>query len=127
MTTPAELGPLATSGGALTARGELAEALSSKLAADAGPVKVSLTMRSADGRYCRTFESRTDHLAGLACRQDGGWATQVVTAWTPPADAPAYRMAASETPAPVLAAVDQLGGQTLDAAQERAARDRGWR
>jgi hypothetical protein len=45
-----------------------------------------------------------------------------------PADAPAYRTAASELPPEVLAAVDrELAGEVLDATQERAARDRGWR
>ena len=119
-------GPLVAKDGALVARGQLASALTNNLAAQPGVVKVGLTLKTADGRYCRTFQSGADRLAGLACRQDGQWVARTVTAWTPAA-APAYRTAASDTPPEVLAAVDGLAAQPLDAAAERAARDRGWR
>lgn len=121
-----ERGPLVARDGALVAHGQLASALSTKLAAEPGVVKVGLTLKTPDGRYCRTFQSAADHLAGLACRQEGRWVARMVTAWTPSA-APVYRTAGSETPPEVLAAVDGLAGQPLDAAAERAARDRGWR
>jgi hypothetical protein len=123
---PPQPGPLATDHGALVARGQLASALSSELAAQGGVVKVGLTLKTPDGRYCRTFESAADRLAGLACRQDGRWNLRTVTAWAP-APATAYRTAASDTPPEVLAAVDALAAQPLDAAAERAARDRGWK
>lgn len=119
-------GPLAIDGGQLTARGELARALDVQLASDPGAVRVGLTFRSGDGRYCRTFQSASDRLAGLACRGDGRWIAQATTAWTPAA-APDYRQAGSETPPAVLAAVDaMIAGEALDAAAERAARDRKW-
>jgi len=119
--------PLAEEGGRLTATGQLAGALSRELAAEPGVVKVGLTFRTADGRYCRTFESVSDRLAGLACRDDGRWTARTVTAWTP-APAHGYRQAASDTPPEVLAAVDSLiSGAPLDARAERAARDRGWK
>jgi hypothetical protein len=87
---------------------------------------VGLTFRAADGRYCRTFQSEMDQLAGLACHEDGRWAAITTTAFHPAAD-PAYRTAGSETPPAVLAAVDDLiDGAPLDAAAERAARDKGW-
>lgn len=121
-----ERGPLVSQDGALVAHGQLASALSTQLAAQPGVVKVGLTLKAADGRYCRTFESAADRLAGLACRQDGTWVVRTVTAWTP-RNEPAYRTAGSDTPPEVLAAVDALAGQPLDAAGERAARDRGWR
>ncbi|MDB5444147.1 MAG: anti-sigma factor, partial [Phenylobacterium sp.] len=121
-----ERGPLVARDGALVARGELAGALSTKLAAEPGVVKVGLTLKTADGRYCRTFQSAADHLAGLACRQGGQWVARTVTAWTPSAS-PAYRTAGSDISPEVLAAVDVLAGQPLDAAAERAARDKGWR
>jgi hypothetical protein len=121
-----ETGPLTARDGALVAHGQLASALSTGLASQPGVVKVGLTLRTADGRYCRTFESAPDKLAGLACRQDGNWRLRTVTAWTPSAQ-PAYRTAGSDTPPEVLAAVDSLGGRPLDAAAERAARDKGWR
>jgi anti-sigma-K factor RskA len=119
-------GPLAARHGQLVAQGGLSRALSTELASDVSAVKVGLTLKTGDGRYCRTFESAPDRLAGLACRDDGRWVARTVTAWSPGAG-PAYRQAASETPPEVLAAVDALGVQPLDAAAERSARDKGWR
>ncbi|MDB5499509.1 MAG: hypothetical protein JWP28_3540 [Phenylobacterium sp.] len=122
-----EQGPLATHGGELVARGGLDKALTTQLASQAGPVRIGLTFKSGDGRYCRTFESAADHLAGLACRRDGRWVAQVATALTPQ-PASDYRTAASATPPAVLAAVDAMrAGDTLDATAERTARDRGWK
>jgi hypothetical protein len=122
-----ESGALVTRDGALVARGELAQALDRQLAAQPGPVKVGLSFRTADGRYCRTFQAAADRLAGLACREDGRWVAQTTTAWSP-ATTTDYRTAGSETPPEVLAAVDRLiAGEPLDAAAERAARDKGWR
>jgi hypothetical protein len=119
-------GHLVSEHGTLVARAGLARALTTQLAADGGAVKVGLTFRDAGGGYCRTFLSRADRLAGLACRRDGRWVVQTVSAWAPQA-APQYRTAASETPPAVLAAVDGvIAGAPLDAAAERAARNAGW-
>jgi hypothetical protein len=86
-----------------------------------------MTFRDAQGRYCRTFQSAADRLAGLACRGDGRWRVTTATAWTA-APGPDYRTAASATPPEVLAAVDRmLEGETLDSSQEKAARDADWR
>ena len=113
-------------GSELPGRLQLARALDSQLAAEPGEVRIGLTFRDATGRYCRTFQSPPDRLAGLACRGDAGWRLQTATAWAP-TPSPAYRTAASDTPPVVLAAVDQaIRGETLDAAQERAARDARW-
>ncbi|HLZ77582.1 anti-sigma factor [Phenylobacterium sp.] len=123
---PAE-GPLASRHGALIAQGGLSAALTTQLASDAGPVRVGLTFRTAEGGYCRTFEMAADRLAGVACRDGGRWTARAVSAWTPPA-ASAYRTAGAETPPAVLAAVDSLiAGEALDARAERAARDSGWK
>jgi len=119
-------GPFDVKGGVLTARGGLADALDRGLSADQGLVRVGLTLRTGDGQYCRAFRSFEDGIAGVACREDRRWVARTVTAWRP-AGAPAYRTAASGVPPEILAAVDQLGGQTLDATAERAARDAGWR
>jgi hypothetical protein len=119
--------PLAARGGDLVARGGLETALTTKLASEPGAVKVGLTFRSHDGRYCRTFASPADRLAGLACRRDGHWVAQTTTAWAPQ-PSPDYRTAASAMPPAVLAAVDAaMAGEAFDAAAERAARDRGWK
>lgn len=94
--------------------GALAQALDRQLADDAGPIRVGLSFRTAEGRYCRTFQSAPDRLAGLACRDDGdGWQARTITTWTPAAAAD-YRTAG-------------VDGEPLDATAERAARERGWR
>ncbi|MFC3070266.1 anti-sigma factor family protein, partial [Phenylobacterium soli] len=80
-----QAGPLVAHDGALVAQGRIAQALDSQLAAEPGVVKVGFTLKAPDGRYCRTFESATDRLAGLACREDGRWVARTVTAWTPAA------------------------------------------
>jgi anti-sigma factor RsiW len=120
-------GPLAMHGQALVAQGSLDHALTGQLASDPGAIRVGLSFRARDGRYCRTFQSPGDHLAGLACRGDGRWVAETAVAWTAQAQ-PDYRTAASATPPAVLAAVDaMIAGEALDAAGERAARDRGWK
>nr|MEA2799621.1 hypothetical protein [Phenylobacterium sp.] len=122
-----EQGPLAAHGGQLVARGGLEKALTTQLASEGGAVKVGLSFKAKDGRYCRTFQSAADRVAGLACRHDGRWVAQTTTAWAPQAAAD-YRTAASAVPPAVLAAVDATSsGEVLDAAAERAARDRGWK
>jgi anti-sigma-K factor RskA len=114
-------------GAEVPARTELAQALDHRLAAEPGVVRIGLTFRDAGGRYCRTFQSGSDKLAGLACRSAKAWRVETATAWAPAAT-PTYRTAGSDTPAAVLAAVDgALSGQVFDAAQEKAARDGGWK
>jgi hypothetical protein len=120
-------GPLQAQDGALVARGTLARTLDGALAADAGPIRVGLSFKAADGGFCRTFQSREDRLAGLACRKDGRWVAETLTAWRPQ-DAEGYRTASSDTPPEVLAAVDRLiAGDPLDAEGERRARSQGWK
>jgi hypothetical protein len=120
-------GPLVVRDGALVARGGLAHALTTQLAADAGPVKLGVSFRSGDGRYCRSFQSAPDRLAGVACREADRWVARTTTAWTRSAS-PDYRTAGSDTPPEVLAAVDaMIAGEPLDAAAERAARAKAWR
>jgi hypothetical protein len=122
-----ERGPLVARDGMLVARGQLAKALDQRLAAEDGAVRVNLSFRSTEGRYCRTFQSAPDRMAGVACHGPQGWTARALATWSPAADA-TYRTAGSETPAPVLSAVDGLiAGAPLDAAAERAARDRGWK
>lgn len=120
-------GPLTEQGGVLVARGSLAQALTNQLASDAGATKVSLSFRTADGRFCRIFESAPAKLAGVACREDDHWVARALSAWAP-ATQTAYRTAGSQTPPAVLAAVDEMiAGQPLDAAAEARARATGWK
>lgn len=119
-------GPVVVGDGAMRPRGALAGALDHQLALDAGSVRIGISFRDAQGRWCRTFEDAPERLAGLACRERGGWRVLALAAWTPPSQT-GLRSAASETPQMVTAAVDQtISGTPADQAGERAARDRGW-
>ncbi len=123
---------VATRGGQMVARGELARSLTRQLAsaqpADA-PVQIGVSFVSRGDEYCRTFLLRPGGAAGLACRHGDDWQLRVLTqdkAQT--TDASRLRMAASPTPPAVLRAVDeQMQGGPLDADAERAALQRGWR
>lgn len=118
----------ATSGGALLAQGDLAEALSTQLAgvtAQGAQVKVGVSFEAKDGGYCRTFMMGAS--AGLACRNGAEWNVPVMGQAAQGA-AGEYRQAGSEMPPMVLDAIDErIVGQTLDATAEEAARARGWK
>jgi len=118
--------PVAVEGGHLVAAGSLNEALDTRLAS--APVddgtRVGLTFREPSGRICRSFSDAS--ASGLACREGNGWR---VTGLFPAAEGQRgdYRMAAGEDPR-LAALIDQtISGDPLDAAQEKAARDGGWR
>ncbi|HZX27573.1 MAG TPA: hypothetical protein VFF16_10910, partial [Telluria sp.] len=117
--------PLAVQDGAVVAQGALAAALSNQLAADPpGQVRIGLSFRARDGRYCRTFIMTGT--AGLACREGEHWSVPVIAA--APDEAAVYRQAGSAMPAAVLDAVDQrIAGAALGQDAERGARDRAWR
>ena len=114
-------------GGGLVAQGELDSALSRQLAGTAqagGPVRIGVSFTARDGGYCRSFT--VDGNAGLACREGDSWRIPILR--EVPSDAAAYRQAASATPSAVLEVIDErIDGPALDAAAERAARDRGWK
>jgi hypothetical protein len=79
------------------------------------------------GRICRSFAHRELATAGLACRDGDRWVLPVVSR-IEAGDGGEVRQASSAIPAEVQAAVDaRLQGDVFDAAQERAARDAGWR
>ena len=110
----------------LVATGAIARALDTQLAsAPAGPVAVQISFKAKDGRWCRSFS--TADAAGLACREaDGAWALRQVAAAG--AAGGGMRQAASSLPPSVLAAVDEaMAGEALNAQQEKAARDAGWK
>jgi hypothetical protein len=92
-------------------------------------VAIGVSFRSAAGQYCRTFQvNQGQGLAGLACREPRGWAIRMAMASPAQAATTGYRTAASETPAPVLDAVQGLiSGEPLDAKAEAAAKAAGWR
>ena len=113
-------------GDRLVASGAIARALDTQLAsAPAGPVAVQVSFKAKDGRFCRSFA--TPMQAGLACRDpDGAWALQQVAA--APSAGSGMRQAASSLPSSVLAAIDAtMASEALNAEQEKAARDAGWK
>lgn len=113
---------VADAGGTLVASGALAEALDTQLAsnqpADA-MVRIGLSFRDRKGRYCRSFEGGS--LAGIGCREGERWTLERTLRGAP---RPAYRQAASGDLAVDAAAM--MAGDPLNAAAERAARDKGW-
>jgi len=112
----------------LVARGELDEALTSQLASAAGhpDIRVGMSFLDRSGDYCRTFHMhRNASLAGLACRSGEEWKLEVLA--TAPVHQGELRPAAA-MPMAVMHAVDAaIEGEPLDAADESAARDAGWR
>jgi hypothetical protein len=108
---------------------QLVQVLDRRLAGegpDATGRAVGLTFEATDGRWCRTFNDAEAAMAGLACRDPQGWTVQALA----PAETASgeLRMAGSDVPAPVLAAVDALiAGETVSAADEIRARDVGFR
>lgn len=122
-------GPLV--GTDMRAHGRLAAALDSQLASapDSGAlVKVGLSFRAQDNRYCRTFSvTKGEGPAGLACRDGDGW---VVRMAVPASASPGgdYRTAGSDTPPEILEAAQALmAGEPLDPAGEALAQSHGWR
>ncbi len=108
--------------GMLAASGALAEALDTQLASNqpqGGAVRVGLSFRDRDGRYCRSFEGRT--LSGIGCRDADHWSLERTMAGQAGSD---YRQATSGVLAADAAAM--MAGDPFDAEAERAARDRGW-
>ncbi|KFN48075.1 hypothetical protein [Arenimonas metalli] len=123
-------GPLASESGRLVADGVLAESLQSRLGAETGDgLRIGLSFRDRDGAFCRAFRVGGERdLAGLACRApDGRWQVPVVVS-VPPVGGEGLRQASTALPEIVLAELDaRIDGEPLDAAQEREARDAGWR
>lgn len=108
--------------GRLVASGALARALDMQLAsnqpADAA-IRITLSFRDDDGRFCRSFESRT--IDGIGCRNGDRWALETTRRGQERGD---YRQATSGELATIAATM--MVGEPLDAPAERAARDSGW-
>lgn len=118
-------GLVAVGKGGMAARGELAAALESQLASaqEDAPIRIGLSFRRKGGGWCRSFEGQA--VSGVACREGEGWQVQQLVPGA--GQGTAYRQASSGD-ARVMATVDALmDGAPLDAAQEKAAKDKGWR
>jgi len=111
----------------LEARGALARALETQLAADDGPVRIGISFRSKSGDACRTFSASSGALNGLACKNGPNWRIDIAMRGAALA-ATEFRTAGVETPPEVLARVDEMiVGDPLDATGERRARSQNWR
>jgi hypothetical protein len=120
-----------SAGGALVARGQLAKALSNQLAADqsrSSAVQIGVSFRAKSGDYCRTFAlSGAVSPSGLACRHGDQWQVQALTQEPGTVGGSDYRTAGSAMSVTILKSVEeQISGEPLDQAGERAARQRGW-
>jgi anti-sigma-K factor RskA len=119
-------GPVASEGGQLVARGDLARALTTQLASaqDGKDVRILLSFEARDGRYCRGFEQGAT--AGIACREGSDWRILRTQAGTAPRSAGAYAQAGSQTAEIMVVAQDMAAGGAFDSTAERKARDAGW-
>jgi len=115
---------IATDDGGLVARGALAHALDRQLASDeADAVRIGLSFRARDGRYCRTFDLVQSGAAGLACRADEGWNVAMTVA-----GAGGGEVRQAGAPMEILTAVeDMIAGEPLAADGEERARAAAWR
>lgn len=118
--------PVEPRAGRLIASASLGQALSAHLAsapAASGP-RIGLTYRDKSGAVCRTFEDRA--ASGLACREDGDWRIRSLFQRAE-GQAADYRMASGGDPQLMEAVDASIDGEPFDAAQEKAAMERGWR
>lgn len=108
------------------AQGDLAAALDTQLAANQpadAPNRILLSFEREGGDLCRAWRGPAE--GGIACRDGTGWKIERHFALGD-AQGTEFRQAGSE--ANLLAAAQEMSaGGALDADDERAARDRGWK
>ena len=125
MVRPDGAAPVEVQGGKMFAAASLDHALDTQLAsAPDGPVRIGVSFQDQSGAVCRSF---TDPSAsGLACRNGDRWQVRGLFA-APEGQAADYRMAAGMDPNLAALVNSTIAGEPLDAAAERAAKQRGWR
>ncbi|ANY20696.1 hypothetical protein A6F68_02195 [Tsuneonella dongtanensis] len=119
-------GQTETRDGLTFASNDLARALDSQLVADqrqGDETRILLSFADEEGTLCRGF-ARAD-VSGIACRRGGGWHLRVQRDGID-VSANDYRQASSVDSAIMEAAQGMAAGPALDAAAERAAKERGW-
>lgn len=117
--------PLAIQGGKIYAAAALNQALDAELAsAPTGNVRIGVTFRDSAGQICRSFTQPA--ASGLACRENGRWKLKGLFA-APEGQSSDYRMAAGLDPNLAALVDSSMAGEPFDAAQEKAARTRGWK
>lgn len=120
-------GPIVAEKGALVASGDLGRALDTQLASADGnaPIRMLGTFHREGGDLCRVFAGA--QASGIACHDGGQWQLQHVLPGSAPAEQSAYRQAGSQDGALMALAQSMAQGDPLDAAQEKAAKAKGWR
>ncbi len=105
---------------------ETTPSLSTSRLADGRELRPLLTVRSADGRYCREYQLGKE--SGLACRDSEGWKVEA-TASAQPSAKPGEAVLAGGTGNTALdAAYSRIGaGDPLDAAAEAALLKNQWK
>lgn len=118
--------PVASDKGRLVAAASLDEALDVQLASAPvnGPVRIGLTFRDEAGAVCRSFADAGS--SGLACRDRDQWKIRGLFA-APEGQQQDYRMAAGADPNLAALIDSTIAGDALDAEQERAVQQGGWR
>lgn len=120
-------GSIRTQDGRMVASGALDKALTTQLASaqDGKDVRILLTFKVKDGRYCRGFEEAG--AAGIACHNGTGWAIERMQASDfRPGSSSDYRQAGSAAGAIMEAAQNMALDGALDPDSEQAARDKVW-
>jgi hypothetical protein len=117
--------PVQVEAGKLYAAASLNQALDTELAsAPVGDVRIGLTYRDPAGEICRTFTAPAG--SGLACRSGSRWQMKGLFA-APEGQSSDYRMAAGMDPNLAALVDSTMAGAPLDAAQEQAAKAKGWK
>lgn len=117
--------PVQLRGDAIYAAATLADALDTQLASAPGnqAVRIGVTFRNHSGAICRSFTQPGS--SGVACRSDNAWKIHGLYG-APEGQSADYRMAAGTNPQLAGTIASMMAGEPLDAAGEKAARDRGW-
>lgn len=122
---PREGDSFRSTGGQLAAAGPLDAALDRQLAAagEQNGVRIGLSFKDREGRYCRTFAAEAQN--GLACRRGEDWAIEgLVGSGSTQGD---YRMASGQHPALSALIDSRLAGEAFDPAAEAQAVAQHWK
>ena len=121
-----ETSPVAVDSGRLIASASLEKTLDNGLASvpTGSGARIGLTFRNAQGDICRSFQDGP--AGGLACRKGQQWRIEGLFPGSQ-GQTSDYRMAAGQDPRLAELISQTIEGDPFDSAQERAARDKGWR
>lgn len=123
-----EGGSIGSEGGQVVASGALEKALTTQLASaqEGGDVRILISFKARDGRYCRSFQD--PGTAGIACHNGTGWAIERLQSRRVQGTAQGdYRQAGSADRDIMEASQNMALDGALDAESEKKARDAGWR